>query len=221
MPHGEAWPRRHDLGALRMFGSTGEPWNPEPYRWLFEAVGQGRVPIMNYSGGTEISGGIIASFPNMPLKPCCFTGPIPGMAAEVFDDDGKPVRGQVGELVITRPWPGMTDRSRFEDAFAGFRSMPYPPYPALEALRDWNSDLLTLDGHVAGYASQVQHGIARVGADAGIHVLIVAEREETGTERRIREADRIVRVLLETAGHLLSLQLDERKRADFDGGLGE
>ena len=78
MPHGAEWPRRHDLGALRIFGSTGEPWNPEPYRWLFETVGQGRVPIMNYSGGTEISGGIIASFPNMPLKPCCFTGPIPG-----------------------------------------------------------------------------------------------------------------------------------------------
>ncbi|MEV6209282.1 hypothetical protein [Kitasatospora sp. NPDC051914] len=52
----------------------------------------------------------------------------------------------------------MTDRSRFEDAFAGFRSLPYPPYPALEALRDWNSDLLTLDGHVAGYASQVHGG---------------------------------------------------------------
>ena len=122
MPHGAEWPRRHNLGALRIFGSTGEPWNPEPYRWLFETVGQGRVPIMNYSGGTEISGGIIASFPNMPLKPCCFTGPIPGMAAEVFDDDGKPVRGQVGELVITRPWPGMTagfwrDPARYEETY--------------------------------------------------------------------------------------------------------
>ena len=122
MPHGAEWPRRHELGALRIFGSTGEPWNPEPYRWLLETVGQGRVPIMNYSGGTEISGGIIASFPNMPLKACSFTGPIPGMAAEVFDDDGKPVRGQVGELVITRPWPGMTagfwkDPARYEETY--------------------------------------------------------------------------------------------------------
>ncbi len=44
MPHGAEWPRRHDLGALRIFGSTGEPWNPEPYRWLFETVGRGGCP---------------------------------------------------------------------------------------------------------------------------------------------------------------------------------
>ena len=122
MPHGDEWPRSHDLSSLRIFGSTGEPWNPEPYRWLFERVGQGRVPIMNYSGGTEISGGIIGSFPIEPVKPCSFAGPIPGMAAEVFDDDGKPVRGQVGELVVTRPWPGMTagfwkDPERYEQTY--------------------------------------------------------------------------------------------------------
>src|SRR5262249_32888654 len=109
MPHGADWVNRHDLSSLRIFGSTGEPWNPEPYRWLFETVGKGRVPIMNYSGGTEISGGIIATLPVASIKPCSFTGAIPGMAAEVFDDAGKPVRGEVGELVVTRPWPGMTD----------------------------------------------------------------------------------------------------------------
>jgi acetyl-CoA synthetase len=122
MPHGEEWPRRHELGSLRIFGSTGEPWNPEPFRWLLEVVGQGRVPIMNYSGGTEISGGIIGSFPILPIKPCSFAGPIPGMAADVFDDDGKTVRGEVGELVITRPWPGMTagfwkDDARYEQTY--------------------------------------------------------------------------------------------------------
>jgi acetyl-CoA synthetase len=122
MPHGDRWPQSHDLSSLRIFGSTGEPWNPEPYRWLFERVGQGRVPIMNYSGGTEISGGIIGSFPIEPIKPCSFAGPIPGMAAEVFADDGKPVRGQVGELVVTRPWPGMTagfwrDPQRYEQTY--------------------------------------------------------------------------------------------------------
>jgi acetyl-CoA synthetase len=122
MPHGDNWPASHDLTSLRIFGSTGEPWNPEPYRWLFERVGQGRVPIMNYSGGTEISGGIIGSFPITPIKPCSFAGPIPGMAADVFDDDGKPVRGQVGELVVTRPWPGMTsgfwkDPARYEQTY--------------------------------------------------------------------------------------------------------
>jgi acetyl-CoA synthetase len=108
MPHGAEWPRRHDLSRLRIFGSTGEPWNPEPYRWVFEHVGGGKVPIINYSGGTEISGGIITSFPIAPIKPCSFNGPCPGIAADVYGEDGRPVRGQVGELVITRPFPGMT-----------------------------------------------------------------------------------------------------------------
>ena len=108
MPHGAEWPRQHDLSRLRIFGSTGEPWNPEPYRWVFEHVGGGKVPIINYSGGTEISGGIVTSFPIAPIKPCSFNGPCPGIAADVFGEDGKPVRGQVGELVITRPFPGMT-----------------------------------------------------------------------------------------------------------------
>jgi len=108
MPYGTEWARQHELTHLRIFGSTGEPWNPEPYRWVFEHVGRSRIPIINYSGGTEISGGIVTSFPIAPIKPCSFNGPAPGMAADVFGEDGKPIRGQVGELVITRPWPGMT-----------------------------------------------------------------------------------------------------------------
>jgi acetyl-CoA synthetase len=108
MPHGAEWVTRHDLSALRIIGSTGEPWNPEPYAWLFEHAGGRRVPIINYTGGTEISGGILGCFPNAPIKPCSFYGPIPGMAADCYGDDAQSVRGEVGELVITQPWPGMT-----------------------------------------------------------------------------------------------------------------
>jgi acetyl-CoA synthetase len=122
MAHGPEPVRGHDLSSLRILGSTGEPWNPGPYRWLFEHVGKGRVPIINYTGGTEISGGILGCFPIAPLKPCAFTGPIPGMAAECFGENGEPVRGQVGELVITRPWPGMTagfwrDPERYKETY--------------------------------------------------------------------------------------------------------
>ncbi len=122
MPHGAQHPRAHDLSSLRILGSTGEPWNPEPYRWLFDHVGGGRLPIINYTGGTEISGGILGCFPCEPIKPCSFTGPIPGMAADVFDEDGRPVRGEVGELVVTKPWPGMTagfwrDPARYEETY--------------------------------------------------------------------------------------------------------
>ena len=69
MRHGDEPVRRHDLSSLRILGSTGEPWNPEPWRWLFDVVGGGRLPIINYSGGTEISGGLVAGNVLTPLKP--------------------------------------------------------------------------------------------------------------------------------------------------------
>jgi len=108
MRHGEAAVRRRDLRSLRLLGSTGEPWNPEPWLWYFRTVGGGRCPILNYSGGTEISGGIVGCTVLHPQKPCSFTGPVLGMDAEVVDDAGRPVRGAVGELVVRKPWPGMT-----------------------------------------------------------------------------------------------------------------
>jgi len=108
MARGAAPDERHDLSSLRAFGSTGEPWNPTPWWWLFETVGQRRRPIINYSGGTEIAGGIVSCTTIEPQAPCAFTGPVPGMAADVVDEQGRPVRGQVGELVIRQPWVGMT-----------------------------------------------------------------------------------------------------------------
>ncbi|MCX2727587.1 AMP-binding protein [Thermomicrobium sp. 4228-Ro] len=108
MARGASPDDRHDLSSLRAFGSTGEPWNPTPWWWLFETVGQRRVPIINYTGGTEIAGGILSCTTIEPQVPCAFTGPVPGMAADVVDDEGRPVRGQVGELVLRQPWVGMT-----------------------------------------------------------------------------------------------------------------
>jgi acetyl-CoA synthetase len=108
IPHGLEPIRKHDLSSLRFFASTGEPWNPDPWMWLFRSVGEGKRPIINYSGGTEISGGIVMGNPLLPLKPCAFSAACPGIAADVFDDEGKSVRNQVGELVIKSPWIGMT-----------------------------------------------------------------------------------------------------------------
>ena len=122
VPYGEDPVQRHDISSVRFFASTGEPWNPDPWLWLFHAVGEGQRPIINYSGGTEISGGIVMGNPLLPLKPAAFAAPCPGMAADVVDADGKPVRGQVGELVIRAPWIGMTrgfwgDRQRYLDTY--------------------------------------------------------------------------------------------------------
>ena len=114
--------RRHDLSSLRLLGSTGSPWDPESWLWLFHTVGQGRVPIINYSGGTEISGGIVVGTLFDPGKPCAFGGPVVGMDADVVDELGNSVRGAVGELIVRQPWIGMTrgfwrDRDRYLDAY--------------------------------------------------------------------------------------------------------
>jgi acetyl-CoA synthetase len=108
MKHGDAPVRAHDLSSLRILGSTGEPWNPEPWRWFFEVAGGGRLPVINYSGGTEVSGGLVVGNVLTPMKPCAFSGPPPGIAADVVDERGQPVRNAVGELVVRQPWIGMT-----------------------------------------------------------------------------------------------------------------
>ncbi|MCK4975367.1 MAG: AMP-binding protein, partial [Anaerolineales bacterium] len=108
MTHGDKPIKSHDLSSLRIIGSTGETWNPDPWLWFFKTVGGGQVPILNYSGGTEISGGIVLSSVLRPIKPCSFSGPPPGMASDVVDNAGNPVRGAVGELVVRQPWIGMT-----------------------------------------------------------------------------------------------------------------
>ncbi len=106
--HGDDLPKKHDLSSLRAFASTGEPWNPAPWWWLFEKVGGSRLPIINYSGGTEISGGILMNNPLTPIKPCGFSAACPGMDADILNDAGESVgANQVGELAIKKPWIGM------------------------------------------------------------------------------------------------------------------
>jgi acetyl-CoA synthetase len=114
MPHGDEPVRRHDLSSLRVLGSTGEPWNEDPWRWYFEVVGEGRCPIINLSGGTEVGACFLSPHPVQPLKPMSLGGPSLGMAVDVYDEAGQPLRGAVGELVCTAPWPGMT-RGLYQD----------------------------------------------------------------------------------------------------------
>jgi acetyl-CoA synthetase len=122
MAHGPEIPAQYDLSSLRILGGTGEPWNPASWSWYFEHVGRKRCPIINYSGGTEISGGILGCVTLRPIKPCSFNTPAPGMAVDVLDEQGEPVRNEVGELVITNAWPGMTrgfwrDEARYEETY--------------------------------------------------------------------------------------------------------
>jgi acetyl-CoA synthetase len=111
-----------DLSSLRVIVSTGEPWTPEAWHWTFERIGQRRVPLLNYSGGTEI-GGILTGTVIHPLKPCAFAGPVPGTGADIVDADGAPVApGVTGELVMRTPSIGLTrglwhDRERYLQSY--------------------------------------------------------------------------------------------------------
>ncbi len=126
---------RHDLSSLRILGSTGEPWNPDPWLWFFHTAGKGRLPIINYSGGTEVSGGLVTGNVLTPLKPCAFAGPVPGIAADVVNEEGTSVRGKVGELVVRKPWIGMT-RGFWKDPDRYFQTY-WSRFPDVWVHGDW------------------------------------------------------------------------------------
>ncbi|WP_217482530.1 AMP-binding protein [Sphingomonas sp. CL5.1] len=95
-----------NLSSLRAFASTGEAWDLPTWQWLFEDVGRRRLPVLNYSGGTETGGGILSCYTILPQSPASFCGPLPGMDVDVLDAEGRPTTG-IGELVLRNTWPGM------------------------------------------------------------------------------------------------------------------
>jgi acetyl-CoA synthetase len=136
LPHGDP---DADLSSLRLFLTTGEPWNPDPYMWLHERVGGGRCPIINASGGTEIGACFLSPSVAIPIKACSLGFAALGMAMDVLDDDGRSLMGtgEVGELVCRQPFPGMTrgfwrDRERFLDTY-------WRRFPGIWTHGDWAS----------------------------------------------------------------------------------
>ncbi|SPS01832.1 AMP-binding protein [Cupriavidus taiwanensis] len=123
MSVGGADVERYDLSSLRLALSTGEAWTVDAWRWMFEKVCGSSKPIINYSGGTEVGGGIVTGTVIHPLKPCAFAGPVPGMGADIVDENGKSVGpGGVGELVLRAPSIGLTrglwhDRERYLSSY--------------------------------------------------------------------------------------------------------
>jgi acetyl-CoA synthetase len=121
---GDEHATRRDLSSLHAFGSTGEPWNPEPWWWLFATVGGGRIPIVNLSGGTEVGACLLSVNLLAGIKACSVGGPALGVPVDVVDENGAAIRGtgNVGELVVRGAWPGMTrgiwgERDRYLDTY--------------------------------------------------------------------------------------------------------
>jgi acetyl-CoA synthetase len=113
---------RFDLSSVHTIGSTGEPWDPDSYEWLAQAVFGGRVPIINFSGGTEVGGSFLAPYPVERIRSCSLGGPSLGMDVDVVDAQARSIRGEIGELVCRQPWPAMTrgvwrDEERYLEAY--------------------------------------------------------------------------------------------------------
>jgi acetyl-CoA synthetase len=123
MKWGTDEPDRHDLSALRLLGSVGEPINPEAWMWYHAHIGGGRCPIVDTWWQTETGAIMIAPLPGATtLKPGSATFPLPGIAAEVVDEEGNRVERGGGYLTLTRPWPSMLrgiygDPERYHDTY--------------------------------------------------------------------------------------------------------
>ena len=145
MRYGDEPVAKHDLSSLRVLASTGEPWNPAPWTWYFEKIGKGTRPVINFSGGTEVGACFLTALTIMPLKSCSLGGPSLGMATDVFDTEGKPLRGGVGELVCTKPWPAMTRGFWNDPGGRRYLATYWSRWPDVWVHGDWAS--VDADGH--------------------------------------------------------------------------
>lgn len=124
MKWGEQWPQGRDLSTLRLLGSVGEPINPEAWLWYHKHIGKEQCPIVDTWWQTETGMILISPIPGViPAKPGSATKPLPGIVADVVDNEGNPVPpGTQGYLVIKSPWPAMlrtlyNDDARYVDTY--------------------------------------------------------------------------------------------------------
>ncbi|MDQ3088381.1 MAG: AMP-binding protein [Acidobacteriota bacterium] len=215
---GDDLPKKHDLSSLRAFASTGEPWNPAPWWWLFEKVGNSRLPIINYSGGTEISGGILMNNPLVPIKPCGFSAPCPGIDADILDDKGESVAAnQVGELAIKKPWIGMArgfwqERERYLETY-------WSRFEGIWVHGDWA--MRDADGHwfILGRSDDtLKVAGKRVGPAEVESILVahpqVAEAAVIGVPDEIKGTAMVAFCVLGSAGNLPAMSAKREKNAD-------
>jgi acetyl-CoA synthetase len=220
--HGDELPKKHDLSNLRAFASTGEPWNPAPWWWLFEKVGDSKLPIINYSGGTEISGGILMGNPLLPIKPCSFPAPCPGIAADIFDENGNPVEaGQVGELVIKKPWIGMArgfwqERERYLETY-------WSRFPGVWVHGDWA--MRDADGHwfILGRSDDTLKVAGKRVGPAEVESLLVgdervAEAAVIGVPDEIKGTAMVAFVVLRSAESLPAISAKREQKEDSSFG---
>jgi len=123
---GEEEPANYDLSTLQVLGTVGEPIDPPAWKWYYEQVGSSKCAIVDTYWQTETGGHIVSPLPGAtPIKPACATLPLPGIMAEIIDEEGNtPELGEKGLMCVTRPWPSMIrgvwgDEERFVKSYFG------------------------------------------------------------------------------------------------------
>jgi len=128
--------RELDLAALRGIGSTGSPLPPEGFRWVYERVGTG-LQLGSFSGGTDLCTGFVGPSPLLPVRSGIIAGPCLGARVEAYDAAGRPVTGEVGELVITGPMPSMPAGFWDDPGGERYRASYFDAYPGVWRHGDW------------------------------------------------------------------------------------
>lgn len=175
---GKEEPKKYNLSSLKVLGTVGEPINPDAWNWYYNEIGGGRCPIVDTWWQTETGGHMISPLPGAtPIKPGCATLPLPGIFAEVIDEEGNPKpAGEQGYLCITKPWPSMIrniwgDPKRYESSyFSTCKKNGKPVYFAGDgAIRDERGyititgrmdDVINVSGHRLGTA-EIESAIAK------------------------------------------------------------
>ncbi len=128
--------REYDLGSIRVFGTAGSPLPVEGYRYVYEQLGPD-VLLINGSGGTDVCSGIVGGSALLPVYEGEISGRLLGVAADAFDPQGKPIVGELGELVITRPMPSMPVELWGDTDGSLYRCSYYEMFPGVWRQGDW------------------------------------------------------------------------------------
>lgn len=216
MRFGSQYPKQHDLSTLRLLGTVGEPINPEAWMWFYKNIGRSECPVMDTWWQTETGSFMISPLPISLLKPGSATKPLPGIEADVLDEDGNPVEpGKGGYLVLKRPWPSML-RTLYKDP-ERYKKTYWEKFPGYYLAGDvarkdedgyfWiqgrSDDVLNIAGHRVGTAELesafVSHKAVAEAAVIGIPDKIkheVAKAFVTLSEdAEIEDTDELIKIL--------------------------